>query len=318
MYNGKTMIAKGWMEMASETLKVDASLLRKMKQHYQDYLIDPVPYSEFRARKNGVVITGYTSGKVLFQGQDIKSETQHWQQAATPTAKKNSPASTLPKDFANWAIIGSDEVGTGSYFGALTVCAVYLPPERMALMRELGVKDSKLLSDAQIRELAWQIKASVPHALSVCPPVKYNEVIDRLNAVGIKVALHNFVINKLVASLSETEREQLQGVLIDEFTSPNNYFKHLKKESSPYTTNLYFAQKGESHHLAVACASIIARDAFLASLESLGKPYNTVLPSGAGAAVDQFGRQLVRQYGSDALTHTAKLHFANTKKILGT
>ncbi|MCW6662365.1 ribonuclease HIII [Aerococcaceae bacterium NML190073] len=306
--------------MASETLKATPKVLQQMKHYYKDYLVNAVPYSEFQARKNGVVITGYTSGKVLFQGNYIEEEVNYWRDKLTSLSQAK-PASTdnsaLPTGFANWAIIGSDEVGTGSYFGALTVCAVFLPPERMDLMRELGVKDSKLLNDTQIRELAWQIKACVPHFLSVCPPIKYNEVIDTLNAVGIKVALHNFVIRKLVASLTDSERQQLQGVLIDQFTSPANYYKHLKREAHPYTSDLYFAQKGESHHLAVACASIIARAAFLESLETLGKPYGAVLPSGAGANVDQFGRQLVRQYGSEALTQTAKLHFANTKKILG-
>lgn len=301
--------------MASETLVVNQATLAKMEHYYVDYLIDPVPYSAFRARKNGSVITGYASGKVLFQGQNIEEEINHWQSSATST-KKSTHLSTLPKGFEKWTIIGSDEVGNGSYFGALAVCAVYVDPTQIPLLKEIGVRDSKQLSDNQIRDLAWQIKACVPYHLTVCPPTKYNDNIDKLNANGIKVSLHNFAIQTLVKKLTAEQRTKLQGVLIDQFTSEKNYLKYLKKEPSPYTHQLFFAQKGESEHIAVACASIIARAAFLESLEKLGEPYHCVLPSGAGENVNVFGTRLVKQFGHDVLYQTAKLHFANTKKIL--
>lgn len=306
--------------MNTQTLVVSKELLDQMKAHYAPYLTPPVPYSHFRAKKNGVTITGYTSGKVVFQGVNIDAEVALWQnQAATPTKKTTQSLSTLPKNFAQWTVIGSDEVGNGSYFGALTVAAVYVSPQQVELLQTLGVKDSKLLSDTQIKELAWQIKLCAPHHLTVCSPQKYNEAIINggMNANSIKVSLHNFTIQKLVAKLVPTQKDALQGVLIDQFTTPNNYYKYLKQESNPYTESLFFAQKGESEHLAVACASIIARAAFLESLETFGKPYNVTLPSGAGANVDQFGKQLVAKHGADALLNTAKLHFANTKKILG-
>ncbi|WP_311465749.1 ribonuclease HIII [uncultured Abiotrophia sp.] len=164
----------------------------------------------------------------------------------------------MPNDFANWTIIGSDEVGNGSYFGALTVCAVYLDPGDRAKIEGLGVKDSKLLSDAQILDLAPKLRQVLTHELTICSPAKYNEANKTRNANAIKVSLHNFTIQKLLAKLSARQKLALQGVLIDEFTSPQNYFNYLKKEAHPLTKGLYFAEKGESAHLAVACASIIA------------------------------------------------------------
>lgn len=304
--------------MSSQTLLLSEKQIASMKDYYQNYLQNAVPYSVFRAKKNGIVITAYQSGKVLFQGHGAEEEAGRWG-TTTPSDKKvkATTSTNLPKDFAHWTIIGSDEVGNGSYFGALTVCAVYLPKDRQPLMKELGVKDSKLLTDKQIVDLAWQIKECVPYHLTVCPPEKYNEANLTKNANAIKVSLHNFTLQKLMTKLSPAEKDQLEGILIDEFTSEKNYYQYLKKEQHPYPGKIHFEKKGESHHLAVACASIIARAAFLESLTILGKPFNTVLPSGAGTNVDQIGRRLVKQYGPSILEKTAKLHFANTKKILG-
>lgn len=304
--------------MSSQTLVLSPEQIKDMQTHYQAYLQSPVPYSIFRAKKNGVVITAYQSGKVLFQGHGAEAEAALWGSSTSKNTQSTSIASNhLPSGFADWTIIGSDEVGNGSYFGALTVCAVYLPKERQALMKELGVKDSKQLTDKQIVDLAWQIKECVPYHLTVCSPEKYNEANQTRNANEIKVSLHNFTLLKLMAKLSTEEKNELQGILIDEFTTEKNYYKYLKNETTPYIGKIHFEKKGESHHLAVACASIIARAAFLESLTDLGKPYNLVLPSGAGLNVDQIGRRLVKQFGAQVLDKTAKLHFANTKKILG-
>ncbi|MBG9983094.1 ribonuclease HIII [Aerococcaceae bacterium DSM 111020] len=304
----------------SITLKLPDKQRQKMKSYYQDYLVDAVPYSDFRAKINGTTITAYTSGKVLFQGKQAEKEAQQWENiSATPIQKavaKNASDDSLPQRFSEWTIIGNDEVGNGSYFGALTVASCYLPKEKQALIRELGVKDSKLLSDTQIRDLAWQIKATIPYALTICNPSDYNRGVAKLNANGIKVSLHNFTIQKLLRDLSEEQKNKLQGTLIDQFTPEANYYKHLKNEHNPYTDQLYFVKKGESHHLAVACASIIARDAFLESLEVLGEPYGVVLPSGANQTVDQFAARLIKQYGVEVLDVTAKKHFKNTEKAM--
>lgn len=306
----------------SVTLKIPTKQFSQLRDYYQNKLITPVPYSEFRAKSNGVSITAYTSGKVLFQGNQAESEAAKWTHLAVgdtaSTAKQtaNSNNQPLPKGFASWTIIGNDEVGNGSYFGALTVVSCYLPKEKQELIKALGVKDSKELTDPQIRDLAWQIKATIPYALTVCQPIDYNRGVAKLNANGIKVSLHNFTLQKLIKQLSPDELSNLKGILIDQFTSETNYYKYLKNEANPYEGKLYFLQKAESHHLAVACASIIARDAFLTSLEELGKPYGVKLPSGAGNNVDQFAARLIKQFGVDVLEKTAKTHFKNTQKAM--
>ena len=46
--------------------------------------------------------------------------------------------------------IGSDEVGTGDYFGPIVVTASYVNKSDITFLEELGVKDSKKLTDKKI------------------------------------------------------------------------------------------------------------------------------------------------------------------------
>lgn len=306
--------------MAQEVIKVAASVLQEMKAYYRPYMIAPLPYTEFCAALPTVKITAYTSGKVLFQGSNVLAEVKRWQSVNNQSESVINKASNndeLPNDFAEWTIMGSDEVGNGSYFGSLAVCAVFIDTNVREAIKHLGIRDSKELTDQQICRLAQELKAVVPYQLTVCPPIKYNEVNQRYNANGIKAILHNFSLLKLRSRLTATQQEELQGVLVDQFVSESGYYRHLAKESVVYRENVYFAQKGESKHLAVACASIIARAAFLYSLDELGRPFGLSLPSGAGSNVDNIGRRLVQKWGADILPSIAKMHFANTKKILG-
>lgn len=309
--------------MASISIQVDKKQFNRIERFYKNYQIKPVQYSVFRSKVGSTTITGYTSGKILFQGTDAEAEAQQWHSSAQPQTSKNNKNSsvnnnnhsTLPANFDQWTIIGSDEVGNGSYFGALTVCSVYLSKEQFDLVKLYGVKDSKLLSDVEIIKIAEDLKQTVKYHLTVCNPQKYNQAINSgYNAVSIKVSLHNHTIGRLLSSLSEEEVNQLQAILIDQFTPPTSYMKYLKKEKYPVDNNLYFVKQAEGKHLAVACASIIARAAFLESLKTLGQEYHTQLPSGAGRNVDIFASKLINKYGVQALNNTAKLHFKNTDK----
>lgn len=305
--------------MNSITLKLSSIQIQEMEKHYQAYLLNAVPYSTFRAKKSGITITAYTSGKVLFQGLNADQEAQKWGKTSTVKAKPStSQSSTTEQQLVNYlqkqTIIGNDEVGNGSYFGALTVCSVYLPLDQHALMKELGVKDSKLLTDQQIRIIAKDIVECVPYELTVCNPQEYNFMQRTQNANQIKVSLHNRTILGLMEKLNSEQKKSLDSVLIDQFTPESNYYRYLKKEASTYNGKIHFLKKAESLNLAVACASIIARAAFLKSLETLGKPYQQILPSGAGVNVDIIAAHIINDYGLKALGKTAKLHFANTEK----
>ncbi|WP_427814392.1 ribonuclease HIII [Enterococcus sp. 22-H-5-01] len=297
--------------MSSAVLKLTKTEIQKLKSYYVDYLSSKkVPYSEFSAKKNGISITAYTSGKVLFQGNNAEQEAARWGNSATSNPKK-AATSNLPKNFASLAVLGSDEVGNGSYFGPLCVCAAFADKDHLAALKQLGVKDSKMLTDPQIRQMAVAIKELIPYRLLVVNPEKYNEIQPKYNAVRMKVALHNQAIRLLLSDIAPTKPE---AILIDQFTSEANYMKYVKQEAQAVKEKIYFITKGEQYHLSVAAASIISRASFLEELDKASLDLGVKVPSGAGRPSDELAAKLLRQGGIELLTKYAKLHFANTEK----
>ncbi|MFC4771822.1 ribonuclease HIII [Enterococcus hermanniensis] len=297
--------------MSSAVLKLSKTEIQKLKAYYTDYLSSKkVPYSEFSAKKNGTNITAYTSGKVLFQGNNAEQEAARWGNPAASSSKQ-APTSSLPKNFASLAVLGSDEVGNGSYFGPLCVCAAFADKDHLATLKQLGIKDSKMLTDPQIRQMAVALKDLIPYRLLIVNPEKYNEIQPKYNAVRMKVALHNQAIRLLLADIAPTKPE---AILIDQFTSEANYMKYVKQEAKAVNEKIYFITKGEQYHLSVAAASIISRASFLEELDQASLELGVKVPSGAGKPSDELAAQLLRKGGIDLLAKYAKLHFANTEK----
>lgn len=311
--------------MSNVVLKVTMGQLKKMAVFYQDYTVKPVPHSLFTAKKNQTTITGYNSGKVLFQGQSAESEAAQWQassekvgdsklSAAKNGLKKEAPSkSGLPAGFSTWSVIGSDEVGNGSYFGPLTVCAVYASAEQLPLLKNMGVQDSKALTDARIITIAKQLVQQVPHSVINLMPEKYNEVQPTMSQGKMKALLHNQVLDQLLKKIAP---EKPKAILVDQFELPSTYFKHISDQKVQVKENIHFQTKGESHHLAVAAASIIARYYFLKTLADMTAASGYPIPSGAGANVDLIAAEMYREGGLELLEKYTKLHFANTQKAI--
>lgn len=297
-------------------LTVPKTVLPAVKEVYVSYLHNNSSKSVyFFAKKNKVTITGYKSGKIMFQGYYAQEEATQWLEKfpqKKPVKKSQSLNSTpLPKDFKTWSVIGSDEVGNGSYFGPLVVCATYVDKKTIPLLTELGVKDSKELKDEQIRKIAPLIKASIPFKELIVTPKKYNAIQPDYNVIRMKVALHNQAIFLLSQTILPTKPE---GILIDQFTTENTYHNYLKKEKHPVTESLYFRTKGEKHHLAVAAASIICRASFLDALDQASQELGFLVPSGAGKKSDVTALKVLEKGGIELLGNYVKLHFANTQK----
>lgn len=264
------------------------------------------PYVTFAAKEKGVTILVYTSGKVVFQGtkaQEVAS--QFGYQASDATTQDAKSGQNMP-------LIGSDEVGNGSYFGGLAVVASFVTPDDHALLRKLGVDDSKNLTDSKIRQIAPILEEKIRHKALLLSPQKYNQVVGKgkmHNAVSVKVALHNQAIYLLLQDGVKPEK-----IVIDAFTSRQNYEKYLKNEVNHFDNPLTLEEKAEGKYLAVAVSSIIARNLFLENLDKLSQEVQYKLPSGASSQSDKVASQILAAYGMPGLEHTAKLHFANTQK----
>lgn len=297
--------------MSNVIIKSTAKQIEKMKQTYSTFLLaKQVPYTSFVAKKNGTTITAYTSGKVMFQGANAEKEASLWGEAQSPV-KKNSKSADLPPNLSHLSVLGSDEVGNGSYFGPLSVCASYVDKSKLDMLKQLGVRDSKEMKDTQIVQLATVLKDTIPYQLLVLSPKKYNEIQPKYNAVRMKVALHNQAIHLLLQKIAPTKPE---AILIDQFTPEANFKKYVQSEKNQIQEKLYFVTKGEQYHLAVAAASIISRASFLEELDKTSAELGFTLPSGAGSKSDQVAAKILQKGGLPLLANYAKLHFANTEK----
>ena len=286
--------------MASITLTPSEKEIQAFLEHYQTSLTPSKnPYIRYFLRLPQATVSIYTSGKVLLQGEGAEKYASFFGYQVV----EESRGQNLP-------LIGTDEVGNGSYFGGLAVVASFVTPDQHAFLRKLGVGDSKTLNDQKIRQIAPILKDKIQHQALLLSPSKYNEVIgDRYNAVSVKVALHNQAIYLLLQKGLQPEK-----IVIDAFTSAKNYDKYLAQEANRFSNPISLEEKAEGKYLAVAVSSIIARDLFLENLENLGRELGCQLPSGAGTASDKVASQILQAYGMQGLNFCAKLHFKNTEK----
>lgn len=286
--------------MASITLTPSEKEIQAFLEHYQTSLAPSKnPYIRYFLRLPQATASIYTSGKVLLQGEGAEKYASFFgYQVVEETSGQNLP------------LIGTDEVGNGSYFGGLAVVASFVTPDQHDFLRKLGVGDSKTLTDQKIRQIAPILKEKIQHQALLLSPSKYNEVIgDRYNAVSVKVALHNQAIYLLLQKGVQPEK-----IVIDAFTSAKNYDKYLAQEANRFSNPISLEEKAEGKYLAVAVSSIIARDLFLENLENLGRELGYQLPSGAGTASDKVASHILQAYGMQGLNFCAKLHFKNTEK----
>ena len=286
--------------MASITLTPSEKEIQAFLEHYQTSLAPSKnPYIRYFLRLPQATVSIYTSGKVLLQGEGAEKYASFFgYQVVEETSGQNLP------------LIGTDEVGNGSYFGGLAVVASFVTPDQHDFLRKLGVGDSKTLTDQKIRQIAPILKEKIQHQALLLSPSKYNEVIgDRYNAVSVKVALHNQAIYLLLQKGAQPEK-----IVIDAFTSAKNYDKYLAQEANRFSNPISLEEKAEGKYLAVAVSSVIARDLFLENLENLGRELGYQLPSGAGTASDKVASQILQAYGMQGLNFCTKLHFKNTEK----
>lgn len=206
--------------------------------------------------------------------------------------------------------IGSDEVGNGSYFGGIVTASVLVRDQAdVDFLLELGVRDSKKISDKKIREMAPQIKDRLEYAVSEAIPAQYNQAIaSGLHIKEIMAILHNDAIGKVSV-------ENPDYVLIDEFASASKYSDYLEASNKKvaYSDRLRFEKKAESKYLAVAAASILARDAFLTQIDTMSDFLHMPIKQGVTAKVKEQIAQLMRM--EIDLTQYAKVDFKTTEEV---
>ena len=218
------------------------------------------------------------------------------------------------KNFTDWWA-GSDESGKGDYFGPLVVAAVCLQKSEAGKLIAAGVRDCKELTDKKILTLAALIKETTPrYAVLVMKPAAYNKRYGELQARGQN--LNDLLISGHYNALSKVLQQQpaCQWVLIDQFTPALTLVRQLRQDY-PQLQTVRQQPKAEAD-IAVAAASVLARAAFLQSLQELAARAGVPeLPKGAGPQVTEMAAELVRQQGKEELGQYVKLHFANSRAL---
>lgn len=302
--------------MSNQVLKVTEEELKRMEKYYGNNMVASPPGSRFRVKTDSAVITAYNSGKVLFQGEDAVIEAAKWKTGEVKQLKitdSNGSPYTPKESLFFHSHIGSDEAGTGDYFGPITVAAVFIEESKIPLLKKLGIRDSKTLTDSAIKRLAKKIiEEEIPYASLVLPNEKYNKLQQSGWSQGkIKALMHHHAIEYVKKKITN---QQYDGIIIDQFCQPDVYKRYLRSENLTLQEKTFFVTKAESKSIAVAAASLLARTKFVDEMDRLSRVVGLELPKGAGQQVDKTIARFIQIYGREKLTTCAKIHFANTQK----
>jgi ribonuclease HIII len=309
---------------------------RELQNRFHAALLDKgaiddsaLQYQSWRMRlprgRSSATIVLYTSGKCVIQGTaPAWDEAQSTADSITtnigglpkqPTPPKVSVESSTKDD--SEPHIGTDEAGKGDYFGPLVSAAVFVNPESAPKLRQMGVRDSKTIADPTIRELAEKIRRMPGVRCAVTPinPRKYNELYETFRKEGKNLNSllawgHGRSIETLLNVLGN-ESSGPKFVIVDQFADKHYIEQRTRKAGIP----VYQHPKAEAD-IAVAAASILARDGFLKWLERMSQRTQIVLPKGASPAVITAAKQFVRKWGAKWLGEVAKLHFRTTSQVL--
>lgn len=301
-------------ERTSYTCALSPDKVAQLKRDLtaRGFVFRDVPYAHFGAEHRGekVSLAAYASGKLVIQGKGTTDFVQFYLEPVLLGEARLGYEHVLNPEMLE-PRIGVDESGKGDFFGPLVVAGVYVNAAAARQLMEIGVKDSKLISsDKQIFEIAKEIRQVPGVLLSLVPigPVAYNRLQAKLRNVNSILGWgHARVIENLLA------RVECRKAISDQFGNKSVVLRALMERGRKI--ELVQRHRAESD-LAVAAASILAREEFVSRLGQLGKEFGIKLPKGAAEAVIEAGRKLVSKHGPATLDKVAKLHFRTTQKVL--
>ena len=296
------------------SIVIDEVTKNKIVSSYDVYQRDNKgEYIVFFAKRPDLVVTVYSSKKegeykALFIGDNALEEAKVFDPNAEVKEKKDKVTK------ARWIClddqIGSDEVGTGDFFGPICVCAAYVNKDKIDYLKKLGVDDSKRLDDEKIKKIAKELIKTIPYSQVSLGNEKYNELVaEKMNMNEMKVKLHNQVLLNLKKKYPKTK-----NFFVDEFTPKENYYDYLK-DTKEVVSEVNFKTKGESYFPCVAVGSIIARYSFLQKMEAMEKKYKMTFPFGSSKKVDEFTQEFIKKFGITELLKVCKSNFVNYKKL---
>ena len=303
----------------SHTCKLTDAQATALEQYLRsnDFVFRDVPYARFAAAKEKTQVVFYESGKLVVQGKGTRDfvefvlEPKILQEVKLGYEAVLNPELLAPR-------IGVDESGKGDFFGPLCVAGVYINGNVIAAWKGSGIRDSKnISSDKRIAELAKMIRETPGCVQSVVPigNEAYNRLYLKMKSVNTLLAWgHARVIENLMGVAYRMEPPPVRAIS-DQFAHDKGV---ISKALMKLGRSIELVQRHKAEEdLAVAAASILARNEFVTRLRDLGKKYETDFPKGASAAVDAVAKEFVGKHGAEELSKVAKTHFRTALRAQG-
>ena len=283
----------------------------------RNYRFREVPYARFAAEKDKTSVVFYESGKLVVQGKGTQEfvefvlEPEILKQAKLGYEAVLNPDLLLPR-------IGVDESGKGDFFGPLCVAGVYINESVVNAWKDAGVRDSKnISSDKKIKDLAELIRKT-PGCVTTVVPIgneAYNRLYVKMRSVNTLLAWgHARVIENLMGLRHQMNPVPVRAIS-DQFAANK---ETVAKALMTLGREIELVQRHKAEEdLAVAAASILARNEFVTRLADLEKQFEMKLPKGASAAVDEAAKEFIAKHGAANLPKVAKMHFRTAFRAQG-
>ncbi|MCP3965566.1 MAG: ribonuclease HIII [Lentisphaerae bacterium] len=304
--------------------KIDDKQVAQLEEYLRDrgWKFGDMQYAHWKASMEKTNVVAYKSGKLTVQGKgtedfvvyilepEILKTVGFGYEDILNTDADAGAVTSVKEPFKPHG--GVDESGKGDFFGPLVIASVFADDETAENLLKIGVKDSKVIkSPAKIRDMASKIRRSVNDNFSIVAigPEAYNRLygqfknLNRLLAWGHARAIENLL----------EKAPQCNDVLSDKFGAEHLIKNALQQRGRGIT--LRQQTKAESD-VAVAAASILARDMFVRGMDKLSQEAGLELPKGASKKVQERAIQLARRDGPEALGKYAKLHFKTYQSVL--
>ena len=305
--------------LTSYTTKLSDAQAQALKEHLEahDFEFREVPYARYSAATKTYNVTFYESGKLVVQGKGTQEfiefvlEPEILKEARLGYEAVLNPDLLLPR-------LGVDESGKGDFFGPMCVAGVYVNETVLRAWQDKGIRDSKSISsDKRIGELAEVIRKT-PGCVCCVVPIgneAYNRLHAKLGSVNAILAWgHARIIENLMAVRHQMIPPPVRAIS-DQFARTKTT---VQRALMPLGREIELIQRHKAEEdMAVAAASILARNEFVSRLQRMGKEYGLTFPKGASLQVEEAARKFIEQHGADKLPSVAKMHFKTSDKVQG-
>ena len=276
-----------------------------------------VPYARFAFESDKTNIVFYESGKLVVQGKGTQEfvefvlEPEILQEVKLGYETVLNPDLLLPR-------LGVDESGKGDFFGPLSIAGVYVNEKVITAWKEIGVRDSKnISSDKKIAELAEKIRRTPGCVVDtvVIGNETYNRLYAKIKSVNAMLAWgHARVIENLMGKRYQMNPPPVRAIS-DQFAASKSV---IEKALMTAGREIELVQRHKAEEdIAVAAASILARDEFVKGLAKLEVQFQTKFPKGASVAVDAAAKKFVEERGANELVKVSKTHFRTALRAQG-